>query len=98
MDETTQAQDRLARLLQSLDVERKSLQDDCLKRIEELRMQLNVLENTICSDATINDLGELQSATTILDCRLASLAVVKRLIRQSPARQPIPPPIHRDSS
>lgn len=83
MDETTLLMDRLARLLQGLDVEHESLQGDCLKRIEQLRIQLDVLKNTIRSGGIINDLGELQGVTTILDCRLASLAVVKRLIEKA---------------
>ncbi len=57
------------------------VKSDCLKRIREIRGMLDTVERVVQSDSgSINPVGELQSQPSMLECRLATLGML-RLIR-----------------
>ena len=58
----------------------RTLQMDCLIRLRSLRAMLDTIEHIVKDDnGIVNDLGEMQSWPTMLDARLASLAVLRRI-------------------
>lgn len=60
-----------------------NLQADCLLRLKGLQGLLESISRRVQADAwVLNDLGELQGVANILDCRIASLATVRRLLRE----------------
>ena len=57
-----------------------SLRNDCLIRLRQARLFFDDIERKIIDPkGSINDLGEFQGFMNILDCRMASLATVRRL-------------------
>lgn len=62
-----------------------NLKRDCLIRIRDLRLLLDHIELIVKKDhGILNSLGELQGVPGILDCRLASLAVVRKIRDDDP--------------
>ena len=56
------------------------LRTDCLIRLRSLRTILDTIEHIVKDDnGIINDLGEMQSWPAMLDARLASLAMLRRV-------------------
>lgn len=64
-----------------LQAEIDDIRHDCLLRIERLRQRLDYLDHRVREKDILNDLGELQTDSTMLECRIASLAVLQRLQR-----------------
>lgn len=62
--------------------EYNALKRDSLQRAKELKAHIDGVVRGINDDNyPLNDLGEFQSLCNILDCRIAALAVVRRLIQ-----------------
>lgn len=59
------------------------LEDDCHARIRQLAAMLADIGRTVEDpNGILNDQGEMQSVAVVLDCRLATLATLRRLHKQ----------------
>lgn len=56
------------------------IKDSVMQQIQQLRVVLDHVERDVKDDnAVLNDLGELQSLPGMLDCRIASLATLRKV-------------------
>lgn len=67
-------------MIQNLTEQHRQLQENCLTRLRLLRVLLDAIERKVRDHTCIlNDLGELQGAGDLLDCRIAALATLRRI-------------------
>ena len=70
----------IAKFGQMLATTERTVANNCLLRIRDLRVLLDHIEKRVKNpDGILNDLGEMQGVAVILDCRLAGLATLRRI-------------------
>jgi len=73
--------------MDALSAKERRIKNDALDRLRYLRLTLDSIERRVKAGDILNDLGEIQGESNMLDCRLASLAVVRQLLEDSPEGQ-----------
>ena len=74
--------------LKILQKQHDQYRDAALERINRLRTSLNRIESLLIRDnTTVNELGELQADTTILDCTISNIGALRRAMMALVAEQ-----------